>query len=34
MKKSTLVVLEKGNDCAFDGPLGACCVISFDFLMP
>jgi hypothetical protein len=29
MKKSTLVVLEKGNDCAFDGPLTACCIGSF-----
>ena len=28
MKKSTLVVLEKGNDYAFDGPLGACCAIN------
>ena len=26
MKKSTLVVLEKGNDCAFDGPLTNCCI--------
>jgi len=29
MKKSTLVVLEKGNDCAFEGPLGTCCVASY-----
>lgn len=26
MKTSTLVVLEKGNDCAFEGPLAACCL--------
>jgi len=32
MKKSTLVVLEKGNDCAFDGPLTACCSIVLDML--
>lgn len=29
MKKSTLVVLEKGNDCAFNGTLGACCIMSY-----
>lgn len=26
MKKSTVVVLEKGNDCAFEGPLSLCCI--------
>jgi hypothetical protein len=26
MKKNTIVVLEKGNDCAFEGPLGTCCM--------
>jgi len=29
MKKSTLVVLEKGNDCAFMGPMSGCCLLSF-----
>lgn len=33
MKKSTLVVLEKGNDCAFEGPLAACCVLAIAPLM-
>lgn len=33
MKKSTLVVLEKGNDCAFEGEMGACCIMSFTLLM-
>jgi len=28
MKKSTLVVLEKGSDCAINGPLLACCIIN------
>ena len=32
MKKSSLVVLEKGNDCAYDGPT-TCCIAAFDFLM-
>ncbi len=32
MKKNTLVVLEKGNDCAFDGPT-ACCALAFDMLV-
>jgi len=27
MRTNTLIVLEKGNDCAFDGPLSACCVM-------
>lgn len=31
MKTNTLIVLEKGNDCAFEGPLSACCAMS---LMP
>jgi hypothetical protein len=31
MKKSTLVVLEKGNDCAFMGPMITCCLTT---LMP
>ena len=29
MKTNTLIVLEKGNDCAFEGPLGACCMMTF-----
>jgi hypothetical protein len=29
MKKNTLVVLEQGNDCAFNGPLSACCLNAF-----
>jgi len=33
MKTNTLVVLEKGNDCAFEGPLAACCVASLIPLM-
>ena len=33
MKMNTLIVLEKGNDCAFDGPLSACCFASFMPLM-
>ena len=32
MKKNTLVVLEQGNDCAFNGPMTACCVMAFDGL--
>jgi hypothetical protein len=32
MKKSTLVVLEKGSDSAFDGPLSACCLNAFMIL--
>jgi hypothetical protein len=31
MKKSTIVVLEKGNDCAFEGPMNGCCITA---LMP
>ena len=31
MNKSTLVVLETGNECAFMGPMSACC---FTTLMP
>lgn len=35
MKKSTLVVLEKGNDCAFEGQtqIGGCCFAAFNVLM-
>lgn len=33
MKKSTLVVLEKGNDCAFEGPLGGCCFAAFEMVL-
>lgn len=33
MKKSTLVVLEKGNDCAFEGPLASCCVAAFNAMV-
>lgn len=32
MKKSTLVVLEKGNDSAIFGPLGGCCLNAFMIL--
>lgn len=32
MKKITLVVLEKGNDCAFNGP-SACCINAFDMFI-
>lgn len=28
MKKSTLLVLEKGNDSAITGPLKACCLVN------
>ena len=28
MEKSTLVVLEKGNDCAFEGTLAGCCALA------
>ncbi len=31
MKKSSLVVLETGNECAFMGPMMACC---WSALMP
>lgn len=33
MKKSTLVVLEKGNDCAISGPLSGCCVLAFEMII-
>ena len=33
MKKSTLVVLEQGNDCAFNDLMSACCVMSFSVLI-
>jgi hypothetical protein len=29
MKKSTLVVLEKGNDSAIFGPMSVCCALNF-----
>lgn len=32
MKKSTLVVLEKGSDSAIYGPLSTCCLNAFIML--